>query len=461
MEQHPDARVGETALSPERTSDPARARKEGAHGGTIGSPIQRPRAAIVVTGSELVRGERTDLNGPFLAGQALSLGLEPARITIVGDRPDELEAALREGLEADVCLITGGLGPTHDDRTVELVAKVTGRSLVLDEELEAEIGAVSRAVAERLRRPYSDFEHGVRKQATLPAGAVSLGLAGTAPGLVLEVGRAVVVVLPGPPAELQRLWPRALETEPVRRVLEQARPPGRRVLRFFGASESAVAKALADAGGDGDGVEATICARDFEIHVDLLVDPGAEARADEVERGLADPLERYLFARDERGVEELVLGLCRARGWTLATAESCTGGLVAARLTSVPGASEVVVGGIVAYADEVKVAELGVPTDVLEHHGAVSAETAAAMATGVRARLRADVGVAVTGVAGPGGGTPEKPVGLVHLYAKTPEADGALEFSFPADRESIRRRAAVAALHLVRRLLTQSRDEDV
>ncbi len=424
-------------------------------------PTQRPRAAIVVTGSELVRGERTDLNGPFLAGQVLSLGLEPARITIVGDRPDELEAALREGLEADLCLVTGGLGPTHDDRTVELVAKATGRGLVLDEELEAEIGAVSRAVAERLRRPYSDFEHGVRKQATLPAGAVSLGLAGTAPGLVLEAGRAAVVVLPGPPPELQRLWPRALETEPVRRVLEAARPPGRRVLRFFGASESAVAKALADAGGDGDGVEATICARDFEIHVDLLVEPGAEARAEELERGLAEPLERYLFGRDERRVEELVLGLCRARGWTLATAESCTGGLIAARLTSVPGASEALVGGIVAYANEVKVAELGVPADVLETYGAVSAETAAAMAAGVRKRLHADVAVAVTGVAGPGGGTPEKPVGLVYVCAQTPEAGGALEFSFPADRESIRRRATAAGLHLVRRLLTQSRDEDV
>jgi competence/damage-inducible protein CinA-like protein len=422
--------------------------------------VRRPQAAIVVTGSELVRGERTDLNGPFLAAQALSLGLEPARITIVGDRPDELEAALREGLEADVCLVSGGLGPTHDDRTVELVAKAAGRRLALDPELEREIEARSRAVAERLHRPYSDFEHGVRKQATLPEGAVSLGLAGTAPGMVLEAGRAAVVVLPGPPPELQRLWPRALETEPLRRVLAGARPPGRRVLRFYGAGESAVAKALADAGGDGDGVEATICARDFEIHVDLLVEPGAEARADELERSLAEPLERYLFTRDERGVEELVLGLCRARGWTVATAESCTGGLVGARLTSVPGSSDAFLGGIVAYADGVKEAALCVPAATLAAHGAVSAETAAAMAAGVRARLGAEVGVAVTGIAGPGGGTPEKPVGLVYLHAETPEASRGVQFDFPADRESIRRRATVAALHLVRRLLSQSRDED-
>jgi len=389
----------------------------------------------------------------------LSLGLEPARITIVGDRPEELEAALADGFRADLCLVSGGLGPTHDDRTIELVARVAGRPLVVDEALHEEIGAVSRSIAERLRRPYADFEPGVRKQATLPEGAVSLGLAGTAPGVVLQADPAAVVVLPGPPPELQRLWPRALETEPVRRVLERARPPGRRVLRFYGASESAVAKALADAGGDGDGVEVTICARDFEIHVDLLVEPGAAERAAELERTLVSPLEHYLFTRDERPVEELVLALCRSRGWTLATAESCTGGLVAARLTSVAGSSEVFAGSIVAYANEVKEHELGVPAAVLAEHGAVSAEAAAAMATGVRAALDVDVGVAVTGIAGPGGGSPEKPVGLVYLHVETPDGAGALTLDFAADRETIRRRATVAALHLLRRQLTQSRHE--
>jgi nicotinamide-nucleotide amidase len=415
--------------------------------------LNRPRAVVVVTGSELVRGDRTDLNGPFLARQALSLGLEPARILVVGDREEELEAALREGFAADLCLVSGGLGPTHDDRTVELVARVAGRELVLDAGLEAEIGGISRAFAERLRRPYADFEPGVRKQATIPAGAISLGLAGTAPGLVLEGGSAAVVVLPGPPRELQRLWPRALETAPVRAVLERARPPERRVLRFFGASESAVARALAEAGGDGDGVEATICARDFEIHVDLVVEPGAGDRADELETRLLPPVERYLFARDERGVEELVLGLCRERGLTLATAESCTGGLVAARLTGVAGSSDVFLGGLVAYADEVKRARLGVPAATIERHGAVSAETAAAMAAGAREALAADVAVSVTGIAGPGGGTPEKPVGLVYLHAAAPGGELAADFSLRGDRESIRRRATASALHLVRRLL--------
>jgi nicotinamide-nucleotide amidase len=420
---------------------------------------ERPRAFVVVTGSELVRGERTDLNGPFLATQLLRHGIDPARISIVGDRADELEPALAEGLFADVCVVSGGLGPTHDDRTVELVARAAGVGLRLDDDLYEQIGRISRAFAERLGRPYADFETGVRKQATIPEGAVSLGLAGTAPGLVLEHGATVVVVLPGPPVELQRLWTAALESEPLRRVLARTRPPELRQLRFFGASESAVAKALADAGGDGDGVEATICARDFEIHVDLVVEPGAEARADELGARLVEPLERYLFGRDERNVEELVLDLCREQGLRLATAESCTGGMVAARLTSVPGSSDVFTGAVVAYSDEVKAQELGVPAETLARYGAVSAETAAAMTAGARERLGAGVAVSVTGIAGPGGGSEEKPVGLVFLHAEGPHGSRSGDFVFPGDRTSIRRRATVTALHLLRRLLQQSRDE--
>jgi nicotinamide-nucleotide amidase len=420
----------------------------------------RPRAVVVVTGSELVRGERTDRNGPFLAAEALSHGLEPARITIVGDAPAELEAALREGLEADACFVSGGLGPTHDDRTVELLARAAGLELVVDEALEQEIESVSRAVAERLRRPYGDFASGVTKQATRPVSSASIGLAGTAPGLVLRApGGCVVVVLPGPPSELRRLWSNALASEPVQELLAETRPPGRRVLRLFGVSESAVARALEDAGGDGDGVEATICAREFEIHVDLVVEPGAEQRGDDLDSALSERLGKWLFARDERRAEELVLSLAGARGVQLATAESCTGGMVAARLTDVPGSSASFVGGVVAYADELKRAELGVPEELLAEHGAVSAEVAAAMAEGARLRLGADVVVAVTGVAGPGGGTPEKPVGRVYLHAAGPDGSLSRMLDLPGERGQIRVRATVTALHLLRALLTGSRDE--
>jgi nicotinamide-nucleotide amidase len=421
---------------------------------------KRPRAVVVVTGSELVRGERTDRNGPFLAAEALSHGLEPARITIVGDAPAELEAVLHEGLEADACLVSGGLGPTHDDRTVELVARAAGLDLVVDEALEREIESISRTVAERLGRPYADFAPGVTKQATRPVPAVSIGLAGTAPGLVLRAPTGcVVVVLPGPPGELRRLWSNALVSKPMQELLANTRAPGRRVLRLFGVSESAVARALEEAGGDGDGVEATICAREFEIHIDLVVDSGREERADALEAGLADRLQQWLFARDERRVEELVLSLAEARGLRLATAESCTGGMVAARLTGIPGSSASFVGGVVSYADDVKRAELDVPEELLVEHGAVSAEVAKAMAEGARRRLGADVSVAVTGVAGPDGGTPEKPVGRVYLHAAGPDGSLARMLDLPGEREQIRVRATVTALHLLRALLIGSRDE--
>ena len=423
--------------------------------------MTRPRAAIVATGSELVRGERQDRNGPFLAAEALRLGLEPARITIVGDGVDDLEATFRGAFEADLCLISGGLGPTHDDRTVEIVARVAGKPLRVDDGLEREIEAVSRMIAERLRRPYADFATGVRKQATLPEDAISLGLAGTAPGMVLDTGSCVVVVLPGPPRELQRLWPRALETAPVRRVLDRAPRHQRTILRFFGTPESAVARSLERAGGEGDGVEATICAREFEIHVDLVVEPGGEGRAETIASTLRDDLGRYLFSQDERSVAEIVLGLCRERGLTLATAESCTGGLVASRLTAVPGSSSAYVGGVVAYANAVKEAGLGVSHEVLERHGAVSAEVAEAMARGARRQLGADVAVAVTGIAGPGGGTNEKPVGLVHVHASTPDGEEGIRTDLPGDREMIRGRATAAALHLVRRVLERSRHTSV
>jgi nicotinamide-nucleotide amidase len=421
----------------------------------------RPRALVVVTGSELVRGDRRDLNGPFLARELVSLGLDPAQILIVGDSPRELATALRSGLEADLCVVSGGLGPTHDDRTVETLARVVGRELVVDGDLEHEIEAVSRGHAERLGRPYADFAPGVRKQASLPAGAQSLGLAGTAPGFVIQAAGPVFVVLPGPPPELRRLWAVAVDNRCVGELLGRACPPERRTLRFYGSSESAVARALEDAGGDGDGVEATVCARDFEIHVDLVVQEAGVPRANAIAEGLRERLAPSLFTEDERTVAEIVLELCRERGFSLATAESATGGLIAARLTAVPGSSDVFRGAIVAYADDVKTLELGVPTDMLAAHGAVSAETAAAMAAGVRERLGTDIGVSDTGVAGPGGGTPEKPVGLVYLHASGPDGELATHFDVPADRETVRARAAVAALHLVRRLLSQSRDGSV
>jgi nicotinamide-nucleotide amidase len=412
-----------------------------------------PHATVLITGSELIRGGRRDSNGPFLADELTRIGLEPARITLVGDEPSLLEPAIREGLEADLLVLSGGLGPTHDDRTVELLARAAGLELRVVEELATEIEGISRRIAERLGRPYAEFEQGVRKQATVPEGGRVIGIAGTAPGLVVETGGAVVVVLPGPPPELRRLWGAALEDEAVREVLERAQAPERRILRVYGLSESAVARALAEAGGEPEGVQATICAHAGEIWVELFGD------AERLATDLRGALGASVFVEDDRPVEEIVLDLARGRGVSLGTAESCTGGLVAARLTSVPGASDVFRGGVVAYDNEVKLERLGVPASVLEAHGAVSAETAAAMARGARAAVGADVAVADTGIAGPGGSSSEKPVGLVYLHASG-HGEAARELQLPGDREAVRARATAAALHLLRSLLTQTRHTD-
>jgi nicotinamide-nucleotide amidase len=415
------------------------------------APQASPRAAVVVTGSELIRGGRRDENGPFLAHELTVRGLEPVRITLVGDEAGALEDALTEGLEADLLVVSGGLGPTHDDRTVEVLARAAGLEANVDPELEREIEAVSRRIAERLGRPYADFKDGVRKQATIPDGGRAIGIAGTAPGLVVETGSAVAIVLPGPPPELRRLWQAALEAGPVQRVLARAEPRPHHILRFYGVNESAVASKLAEAGGEPEGVQVTVCAHDGEIWVELFGDAGALAGR------LRRELVEYLFAEEDRGVEELVLEACRAQGLSLAVAESCTGGLVAARLTSIAGASDVFRGGLVAYDNDVKLAQLGVPEATLAAHGAVSAETAAAMAAGIRESLGAEVAIATTGIAGPGGGTPEKPVGLVYLHAGGPRGELARELQLPGDREAVRRRATAAALHLLRELLAQSR----
>jgi competence/damage-inducible protein CinA-like protein len=419
----------------------------------------QPRAFILITGSELVRGGLRDDNGPFLARELTALGVEPSRLVTVGDRIEELSDALGEGLLADLCVISGGLGPTHDDRTVELLAAAAGRPLVVDRRLEREIEAVSRRGAERLGRPYADFALGVRKQASLPEGAVSLGLAGTAPAVLLERDGRVAVALPGPPGELRRLWPAALESEPVRRVLARASRREHRVVRFFGPSESAVARALLEAGGERPGLDVTVCARALEIEVDLFATQERGADADALVQELGRRFGDQLFAADdERPVAEIVLDLCREQSLGLATAESCTGGLVGAWITAVPGSSDVYVGGLIAYADAVKARDLGVPADVLERHGAVSAATARAMAVGARTSFAADVTVSVTGIAGPGGGTAEKPVGLVFAHAAGPTGELPLRMELPGGREDVRERATIAALHLVRRLLTQSGD---
>jgi nicotinamide-nucleotide amidase len=416
--------------------------------------VTAPAAAILLTGNELLRGVIADANASYLAARLEALGLRVVRTLIVGDGIEEVEQGLRDLLPAaDLVVTSGGLGPTHDDRTVEAIARAAGVELVLDEDVLGRITAWTDDVAGRLDLDPARFSAGNRKQARIPLGAEVLGLAGTAPGLILAIGDTRVVVLPGVPSELRRLFEDAPAHPALAEVFGRAQPRRRFIVRTYGISESSVADLFTEAGGDPPGVETSICARNYEIEVDVRADQGAEEAAAGLAERLRAGLAEHVFALDERPLAEIVLQLARERGLRLAAAESCTGGMVAAELTSVAGSSEVVAGGAVTYANAVKTALLGVPERLIERHGAVSAEVAEAMARGARERLGADLAVAVTGVAGPGGGTPEKPVGLVYLHADAGWASEGRRMQWPGSRSAVRARATAAALHLLRALL--------
>ncbi|HEX5249391.1 MAG TPA: competence/damage-inducible protein A [Gaiellales bacterium] len=413
--------------------------------------MSRPRAAILLTGNELLRGVISDANAPHLARALERLGFSLTRTVIVGDDLDDIRAGLRTVIEtADLVVTSGGLGPTHDDRTVEAIAAEAGVPLVLDEDVLGRITRWTNGVAERYGFEPGRFDAGNRKQAHIPEGSDVLGIAGTAPALVVRMGDARLVVLPGVPSELRRLWPLAPDHPALAELFARAQPRRRWLIRTYGIGESHVADLFAEAGGDPEGVETSICARNFEIEIDIRAEGRSEENGAAMNERMTAALGEFVFAHDERPLSEIVLDLLGEQGWTAATAESCTGGMVAARLTDIAGSSEAFAGGVVAYSNELKMSLLGVPAELLEVHGAVSAETAEAMAEGARQRLGADVAVSVTGVAGPGGGTEEKPVGLVYLHVASPAGGEGRRMEWPGDRAIVRARATVAALQLLR-----------
>jgi nicotinamide-nucleotide amidase len=445
------------------------------------------RAGIVVTGTEVLTGRVADRNGPWLADRLEELGVDLAQIAIVGDRREDLLAALRsmEEQRFDVVLTSGGLGPTADDLTAEVVAELQGRELVWDGPLQERIEAIVARLGARWRNVSAEaMRKGARKQATVPAGATVLEPVGTAPGLVVTPaeGRAgpTVVVLPGPPRELQPMWEAAVRDDfraagPLREALAGATEYRRGTLRLFGIPESEIAETLRVAAREGvplDRLEITTCLKRGEVEVVTRYEPGARDAYNALVAAVRERHFEQLFSEDGSTVDEQVAALLAGTGMraegecppapvgdaghparTIATAESCTGGLLAARLTDLPGASAYVRGGIVAYANEAKVAIAGVPAELLERHGAVSPEVAEALAKGARERLGADVGVGITGIAGPGGGTPEKPVGTVCLCVAASGASRARAVTLPGGRQDVRERATTVALHLVRQLL--------
>jgi nicotinamide-nucleotide amidase len=428
------------------------------------------RAGIVVTGTEVLTGRVSDRNGPWLSDCLLELGADTAAIVVVGDRPEEILRALRflTGEGCALIVTSGGLGPTADDLTAEVVGHFQNREMVLDEALEGRIGEILRPLMAR----WPDLDPAAvlasnRKQAVIPAGAEILEPVGTAPGLVVtpagpEPGPAVVV-LPGPPRELQPLWRVAVASPAVQAALRGAVEYRRATLRLFGMPESEIAatlRAASEGGIELDRLEVTTCLRRGEVEVVTRYEPQDAEVYEQLAALVRERHAHTLFSDDGTTVDEQVLRLLSHGGETIAVAESCTGGLIAARLTDLPGSSSVVRGGLVVYSNEAKVALAKVDPELIDRVGAVSQEVAVALADGARAALGADVGVGVTGIAGPAGAGAGKPVGLVWLSVS--HGDGrrlTRSVHLPGGRADVRDRATTVALHLVRRLLAAGADD--
>ncbi len=421
------------------------------------------RAGIVVTGTEVLTGRVQDRNGPWLADQLLELGIELAHITICGDRPQDIEAQLRflasEGV--DLIVTSGGLGPTADDVTVAIVAQFCGRDLLLDVELEQTIANILKRMMQRsLAVDGADFDAVMaanRKQAMVPEGAHVLTPVGTAPGVVVP-GKPTVVVLPGPPRELQPMWPKAVESPAVQEAIAGRTVYRQDTIRMFGLPESGLAETLRDAEQSVTGfdrLEITTCLRRGELEIVTRYEPDASSSYQDLVELLRGRHGRALFSEDGALVDDQVAQLLSGR--TIATAESCTAGMVAARLTDRPGSSAYVAGGVVSYSNEAKVELLGVDPKLLEAHGAVSEPVAEAMAAGALKRFGADTAIAITGIAGPDGGTAEKPVGTVCFSVKLDGGRTATRtLLLPGNRSDIRERSTTVAMHLLRRTLTGS-----
>ena len=411
---------------------------------------------ILTIGTELLLGYTVDTNAAELGRAVAAAGAEITRRTTVADRPEAIRAGLAEALDrAGFVITTGGLGPTRDDMTKTVVADLLGKRLVLDERLLAGLEARFK----RLGRPMPAVN---RTQAEVPEGATVLpNPRGTAPGLWVEDARGrVVVLLPGVPREMRGLL---VEEVLPRLVARHAGEPPvvlSRTVRTTGIAESALAERVGPI--EPEIAPLTLAYLPSVEGVDLRVTAwglgarDAEARLAAVVERLRAAVGEHRYGEDAADLAAMVLDALRSGRHRLGVAESCTGGMLAERVTNIPGASATFIGGVVAYADVVKTAALKVPIETLEAHGAVSEQTVCAMAEGAQRLFSADCTMAVTGIAGPGGGTPDKPVGTVWLAARVHTATRAVKRVFPGDRDEIRRRAAQAALDLLRRVLTES-----
>ncbi|MDQ6816325.1 MAG: competence/damage-inducible protein A [Actinomycetota bacterium] len=422
----------------------------------------KPRAGILITGTEVLTGIIADRNGPWLSERLREVGVDAAMIEIVGDRPDDLLGALEHMASRGMSLVvtSGGLGPTADDLTAEVVGRFAGREMVLDAALEERIAEILRPMMSRWPGIEPDaIRASNRKQAVVPRGATVLDPVGTAPGLVvppLDREGPTVVVLPGPPRELQPMWEKAQTTDAFKTSIAGATDYRTGLLRLFGIPESEIANTLRagrSAGLDLEPLEITTCLRRGEIEVSTRYEPPASAAYLALVEFIRDRHRDTLYSDDGSTVDEQVATMLAGR--SIAVAESCTGGLLAARLTDRAGSSGYFRGALVVYSNEAKISLAAVDADLIERFGAVSTEVAEALADGARNRLAAEIGVGVTGIAGPGGGSEEKPVGLVCFSVSLKEGGRITRrIRLPGGRSDIRDRSTTVAMHLLRRLLS-------
>jgi len=404
-------------------------------------------AEIIAVGSELLTPDRQDTNSLFLTAELNKIGIEVVRKTIVGDERALLLEAFRDALNrVPIILSSGGLGPTEDDLTRETVAELLGRKLIRDD-------AVVRTIEARFRSFGRQMTENNLRQAMVPEGAELLtNPRGTAPGLWLEEGDQVIALLPGPPRELKPLF-----LEQVLPRLQRRAPAGRmfhREFRVTGLGESHVDHLAGPIYTRYPEVQTTVLASPGEVQIHLRMwsadaDHAAKTLA-AIQRALDLALAERIFSRDGSSLESVVAHELLQHNATIAAAESCTGGLLAERLTTIPGSSAYFLGSVVCYSNELKTAWAGVPSELITAKGAVSPEVAVALAQGIRRAVGSTLGVGITGIAGPGGGSEEKPVGTVHIAVASPTGVRERAVRFIGDRDMVRMQASQAALDMVR-----------
>jgi len=410
-----------------------------------------PRVIVVLSGNELLDGRTRDTNGAFVTDDLSRRGAKVTELITVADDAERLDAVLRHALDAapDLLVIGGGLGTTHDDLTASCLADVLGVPLAENAQALGFLEERLRVLAHRRHLDFDEVLAMARRQALLPAGSSPVPPAGVAPGIAARAGGTRIFALPGVPFEFEAMWATiAAELEHDDFFPDVAV----RMLRMYGVGEMQVAPLFDELPCDLLDLGIKVGGGEVTVRLRYRREEAAERQADAVVAALEAGAP--VFSRDGRTIDEIIAGELRGSGSTLAVAESCTGGLLGARITSLPGSSEYFVGGVLSYANEVKADLLDVPREMLAQYGAVSEAVAAAMAEGARDALRSDYALAGTGVAGPDGGTPEKPVGLVYVACASAAGTAVHRGTFPGDRETVRTYSSPAARHLLLRTLS-------